>query len=73
MFERQRANWHLRARIEPFEDGRLIARPIGVQDSIMLANLASADGLIRRRPHAAAAAVGARVEVIRFPAGLSAF
>jgi molybdopterin molybdotransferase len=64
---------YLRAHIEPFEDGRLVARPLGLQDSMMLSSLAHADGLIRRRPHAAAAMLGARIEVLRFPPGLGAF
>jgi molybdopterin molybdotransferase len=64
---------YLRAVFEPFEDGRLLARPLDPQDSIMLSRLAHADGLIRRRPLAPAAALGARVEVVRFATELGSF
>jgi molybdopterin molybdotransferase len=47
------------------ENGVLVAEAFGVQDSGMLRTLAAADGLIRRAPHAVAAAAGAVVEVIR--------
>lgn len=64
---------YLRAALEPFEDGRLLARPLDPQDGLMLSRLALADGLIRRRPHAPPAALGARVEVGRFTSELGSF
>lgn len=57
---------YLRARIERAADGRLIASPIGLQDSSMQAFLVNADGLLVRAPHAPAAKKGDACEVIRF-------
>jgi molybdopterin molybdotransferase len=54
-----------RGRLERGEDGVLQVTPFGAQDSAMQALLAHADCLIRRAPHAPAAAVGDEVEVIR--------
>ena len=56
---------YLRARLERGEDGLPVATPFPRQDSSMLALLAQADGLIVRPPHAAAAAAGERVAVLR--------
>lgn len=57
---------YLRARIERAADGRLIASPIGLQDSSMQAFLVNADGLLIRKPHAPAAKKDEPCEVIRF-------
>jgi molybdopterin molybdotransferase len=54
-----------RGRLERGEDGVLRVTPFGAQDSAMQALLAHADCLIRRAPHAPAAAEGDEVEVIR--------
>ncbi len=54
----------LRAHIERRADGSLIATPFPRQDSALLRDLAAADCLILRAPHAPALSAGARVEVI---------
>jgi molybdopterin molybdotransferase len=56
---------HLRATIDTDQSGRVIVTPFPVQDSAMLRRLARADALILRAPHAAAAAEGAQVGIIR--------
>ncbi len=57
---------YLRARLGRGEDGLPVATPFPRQDSSMLALLAQADGLVVRPPHAAAAAAGERVAILRF-------
>lgn len=57
---------YLRAKIERAPDGRLVASPIGLQDSSMQAFLVNADGLLIRAPLAPAAKKGETCEVIRF-------
>jgi len=54
-----------RGRLERSPDGALAVRPFNAQDSAMQMLLAQADCLIRRPPHAPAAAAGDEVEVIR--------
>ncbi len=49
---------YLRSRLEPQDDGSLVATPYDRQDSSMLAILARCDGLLMRPPHAPAAAAG---------------
>ena len=46
------------------EDGRALVRPLAVQDSAHLSSLAAAGALIRRPPHAPAAAAGQPVPVL---------
>ena len=55
------------------KSGALIATPFPVQDSAMLRQLARADGLILRPPHAAALAAGATVPILRLDAIVSEF
>ena len=54
---------YVRARIV-VQDGELWADPFGVQDSSMQGVFAAADALILRPPHAPAAGMGERVEVL---------
>ena len=54
-----------RGRLERSPDGALMVTPFSSQDSAMQNLLAHADCLIRRAPHAPAAAPGDEVEVIR--------
>ena len=54
-----------RGRLERGPDGALTVRPFNAQDSAMQKLLAHADCLIRRPPHAPAAAEGEEVEVLR--------
>jgi len=54
---------YVRAAVDGNE-GRLVAKPFGTQDSSMLKILAHANGLIIRPPHAAAAAAGTAVPVL---------
>ncbi len=56
---------HLRSALAVGADGGLIATPFERQDSGMLSALAQADALVLRAPHAAAAAAGSFVEIIR--------
>ena len=56
---------HLRAITTRDASGQIIAVPMQVQDSSRLRDLALADVLIIRQPHAAAAAIGEEVDVIR--------
>lgn len=58
---------YLRARLGVDFDGRLMATPVAHQDSSLVANLAAADALIVRPPHAPAAETGAPCTVIRLP------
>ncbi|KAA2215063.1 molybdopterin molybdotransferase MoeA [Teichococcus oryzae] len=55
---------YLRARLERGPQGQLLATPADRQDSSMLRILAGCDALIRRLPHAPAAAPGDMVEVM---------
>ncbi|WP_428030302.1 molybdopterin molybdotransferase MoeA [Ancylobacter sp.] len=65
-----RANEHRmdfqRAEIVGHAEGLPLVRPLPVQDSSMLRNLARADVLLVRRPHAPAAAAGEMCEILRF-------
>lgn len=58
---------YLRARLGTAHDGRLMATPVPHQDSSLVANLAAADALIVRAPHAPALTAGARCTVLRLP------
>lgn len=57
---------YLRARIVPGPDGRLVATPHERQDSSMQALLVESDGLLIRKPRAAAAQPGESCEVLLF-------
>ncbi len=59
---------YLRARLAPNEDGPMTATSVTLQDSSLMAYLASANALIIRPPHAPAAAKGAACKVLRLPA-----
>jgi len=50
-------------------NGELWAETFPVQDSSVLSAFAAADGLVVRAPHAAAAAPGERVSVLRLDGG----
>ena len=65
MGENDKREDYLRARLERTADGGLLVRPFSAQDSAMQKVLAHADALIRRLPHAPAAAAGDLVEIIR--------
>ena len=54
-----------RGRLERGPDGGLVVRPFSAQDSAMQKLLAHSDCLIRRAPHAPAAAEGEEVEIVR--------
>ena len=58
---------YLRARLEPRDDGTLVAVPVAHQDSSLLANLAAAQALLVRPPHAPKAVAGTPCEVLRLP------
>jgi molybdopterin molybdotransferase len=58
---------YLRARLDIAADGHLRATPVNHQDSSLVANLASANALIVRPPHAPAAAKGTPCQVLRLP------
>jgi len=60
---------YLRARLTYDDAGRAIATPFTRQDSSMLSHLAHADCLIVRPPRAAAAAIGATVEIVLLAGG----
>lgn len=57
---------YMRARSEWREDGTRVVRPLPSQDSSLVAELARADCLIVRAPHAAPLAAGERVGIILF-------
>jgi molybdopterin molybdotransferase len=57
---------YLRARLD-LTDGLPIATPVGQQDSSLLGNLAAADALVVRPPHAPAASKGEPCTIIRLP------
>jgi len=61
---------YLRATLTREADGRLLALPFDRQDSSMMANMANADCLVVRPPHAPAARVGDSVEMIRLRGGV---
>jgi molybdopterin molybdotransferase len=56
---------YLRATLEQRADGTLVATPINVQDSSMMAALAKADCLVVREAFAPAAAAGSRCSILR--------
>jgi molybdopterin molybdotransferase len=58
---------YLRAVLTRRDDGALIATAVTRQDSSLLGNLAAAQGLLIRRPFAAAAAAGSACEIMRLP------
>ncbi|BBO06559.1 MULTISPECIES: molybdopterin molybdotransferase MoeA [Bradyrhizobium] len=58
---------YLRARLEPRDDGTLVALPVSHQDSSLLANLAAAQVLLVRAPFAPKAEAGSPCEVLRLP------
>lgn len=58
---------YLRARLGVDAHGRLMATPVAHQDSSLVANLAAADALIVRPPHAPAADPGASCTILRLP------
>ncbi|MEX0815386.1 MAG: gephyrin-like molybdotransferase Glp [Dongiaceae bacterium] len=60
---------YLRARLTYDAEGRAVATPFARQDSSMLSHLAHADCLIVRPPRAAAAAIGATVEIVPLAGG----
>ena len=57
---------YLRTRLA-WRDGALVATPVLKQDSSLLGNLAAAEGLLIRPPHAEAAKAGDPCAVIRLP------
>ncbi|MSO53672.1 MAG: molybdopterin molybdenumtransferase MoeA [Rhodospirillales bacterium] len=60
---------YLRSKLERDANGDLIATPFEKQDSSMVTLFAKADGLVIRRAHAPAAAIGDRIEVIPLGGG----
>jgi molybdopterin molybdotransferase len=56
---------YLRATLQQQPDGTLVATPIEMQDSSMMAALAKADCLVIREPHAPAARARSEVAIIR--------
>jgi molybdopterin molybdotransferase len=56
---------YLRATLAPGPDGKLVASPVRVQDSSMMAALAKADCLVVREPHAPATPAGSRCPILR--------
>ncbi|MBR0903236.1 gephyrin-like molybdotransferase Glp [Bradyrhizobium liaoningense] len=58
---------YLRARLEERDDGTLVALPLHLQDSSLLANLAAAQALLVRMPFAPKAEAGTPCEVLRLP------
>lgn len=59
---------YLRARLAVRDDGLETVSSAGAQDSSLLGNLAAANALIVRPPHAPAAKAGERCQVLRLPA-----
>ena len=55
----------LRATLAPGRDGVLVATPLPIQDSSMMAALAKADCLLIREPHAPAARAGSRCAIVK--------
>lgn len=68
--ENDRRQDYLRATFETAADGETLVRPFSRQDSSMMATLTRADGLIIRAPHAKAAPIGERVDVLQMPNGV---
>ncbi len=66
MAENDHRQDYVRTRIARTPEGKLVATPIGLQDSSMQAFLVAADGLLIRAPHAPAAKAGDICQVIRF-------
>ncbi|MEH2477726.1 molybdopterin molybdotransferase [Nitrobacteraceae bacterium AZCC 2146] len=58
---------YLRAILTRRDDGTLIATAVTKQDSSLLGNLAAAQGLLIRKPFAAAATIGSACEIMRLP------
>jgi molybdopterin molybdotransferase len=56
---------YLRATLQPGANGTVVATPIKVQDSSMMAALAKADCLVIREPFAPAAPAGSRIAILR--------
>jgi molybdopterin molybdotransferase len=56
---------YMRATLAPGPDGILLATPVKVQDSSMMAALAKADCLVIREPFAKAAPAGSRCAILR--------
>jgi molybdopterin molybdotransferase len=56
---------YLRSTLTTTADGTLVATPLGVQDSSMMAALAKADCLVIREPFAPAAPIGSRCLILR--------
>ena len=61
---------YLRATLAPGPDGNLIATPIRIQDSSMMAALANADCLLVREPFEPAARAGDRCVILRLTRAL---
>ncbi len=59
---------YLRARLTLTDNGPPVATPVDQQDSSLLGNLAAAQVLVVRQPHAPAAAAGSPCVVFRLPA-----
>jgi len=55
----------LRATLRPGPDGALVAAPLPIQDSSMMAALAKADCLLIREPHAPALKAGNRCPIVK--------
>ncbi len=62
---------YLRASLTHDRDGEWVATPFERQDSSMFANMARADCLIMRPPHAMPASVGERVTIVPLYAGMA--
>jgi molybdopterin molybdotransferase len=58
---------YLRARLETRGDGELVATPVNLQDSSLLANLSAAQALLIRAPFAPAARAGSACDILRLP------
>src|SRR5215831_9828651 len=58
---------YLRARLETRADGELVATPVNLQDSSLLANLSAAQALVIRAPSAPAARAGSACDILRLP------
>jgi molybdopterin molybdotransferase len=56
---------YMRATLAPGPDGTLVATPVKIQDSSMMAALAKADCLVVRAPFAPAAKSGSRCQILR--------
>jgi molybdopterin molybdotransferase len=56
---------YLRATLEESADGTLIATPVAAQDSSLMANLAKAECLLIREPHAPIAKTGSHCVILK--------